>query len=228
MILREIANRDGMNLSQFIAPFFQNCYGVNLDTINVTSTDLAVYEAAFTTPDAMDCLSSVAISNLYMMAIASEKDSRQRIPPRPYTPPESIRKLRAQLILEEAFETVQALGFNVYADSQQLTKTNLQFVADFDPNVEEVIDGCCDTVYVAIGTLMSFGVPDLPHLDHVNAANNSKFPNGVALTNTDGKVIKPEGWVPPNHENLKKEYQTPNLQEIGKHLVESSKKLPIL
>jgi hypothetical protein len=70
------------------------------------------------------------------------------------------------------------------------------------PDLIGIIDGCCDTIYVTVGTLCAMGVPDLPHLDEVNRANNDKFPGGVAFLNEDGKFLKPEGWTPPDHQHV--------------------------
>ena len=84
--------------------------------------------------------------------------------------------------------------------------------------MEAIIDGCCDTIYVATGTLAVCGVPDLPHLDEVCRANNAKFPGGQGVCNTYGKYTKPEGWVPPNHFDTADKYHGLSLQDVARAL----------
>lgn len=150
-------------------------------------------------------VSPVMQSCLYTMGIASKIDHRQHVPPSAYIPDQATRLLRARLILEEALETVQALGFEIgrkgYSDCiEDIDALYFRSIATCD--VEAVIDGCCDTIYVATGTLVSFGVADLPHLDVVCLANDLKFPNGVATCDANGKYIKPPGWTAPDHSKV--------------------------
>jgi len=71
------------------------------------------------------------------------------------------------------------------------------------PNLIGMIDGNCDIIYVATGNMLQCGAPDMPHLQEVCWANDSKFPGGVAFTDsTTGKFLKPEGWQPPNHQRI--------------------------
>lgn len=128
------------------------------------------------------------------------------MPDQPYTiPDEQTRLLRARLILEEALETISALGFTLA--SGPLVVRSLKVVTKdysdypYSPNLEGIIDGCCDLIYVAVGTLWACGVPDVPHMEEVVRANDAKFPNGqgVAHPTVKGKFGKPEGWTPPDH-----------------------------
>lgn len=117
----------------------------------------------------------------------------------PYTiPSESIRRFRANMILEEALETIRGLGFEP-VDVASL-------VIAGEPDLEQIIDGVCDTHYVGIGALAACGVfNDIEHMTEVCFANNRKFPGGIALFNKDGKGMKPEGWVGPDHMKLRDE-----------------------
>lgn len=170
-------------------------------------------------------LSIVAESNLYTMGICADKDARQRIPGAYGIPDEDIRRLRAKLILEEAIETVHGLGFDLVVETKGLPPViipdHTHFVLarnDAGPDLEKIIDGCCDTVYVCIGALCSCGAPDLPHLIEVCGANNSKFPDGQAIFNASGKYLKPEGWVPPNHIEVMQQ-----VSQLGLSLSEEAK-----
>lgn len=110
-------------------------------------------------------------------------------------PDEKIRLLQARLILEEAFETVMALGINITvsyanADPEWTVQQNFIDITDWknwspmdffhliptnEPNLEQVIDGCTDISVVTTGTLIAFGLPDVPFLEETDTANLRKF-----------------------------------------------------
>ena len=127
----------------------------------------------------------------------------QEVPSEPEIPDARIRTLRAKLILEEALETVLALGVTVTASaanaSVELTGDDVDLT--FDPSeavdLEGVIDGCADISVVTVGTLISFGVDDEPVLEEVDSANLRKFEPGSYMRE-DGKWIKPPDWRPPD------------------------------
>src|SRR3954464_9197429 len=81
--------------------------------------------------------------------------------------------LRGKLIAEEARETVDALKLR---------------------DMVEVADGLCDVLYVVFGTAISLGIDLLPLFAEVHRTNMRK--DGGA-TRADGKILKPEGWKPP-------------------------------
>ena len=59
-------------------------------------------------------------------------------------------------------------------------------------------DAMLDLMYFALGTLVEMGVRPERLFDIVHQANMSKRPaNGAMVFAADGKVEKPEGWVPP-------------------------------
>lgn len=116
---------------------------------------------------------------------------------------EEARILRSKLILEEALETITALGCEVtrfYGDVQ------IKIVAPL--NLESVIDGCCDLKYVTVGTLVALNIPDSPHDKAVCEANEAKFVDGKSVPHPTipGKYGKPDGWKPPNHLEIMKTY----------------------
>jgi predicted HAD superfamily Cof-like phosphohydrolase len=127
----------------------------------------------------------------------------QKVRQRPATPSEAELKLRANLILEETFETIHALGCVIYNEMGHIVSLkSLELFARADRfNLIEVIDGICDLNVVAAGTMSCIGACDIPHMDAVNQANAAKFPHGVAVPHptVPGKFGKPEGWAPPNH-----------------------------
>jgi len=83
-------------------------------------------------------------------------------------------QLRCQLIREEADETCDAL---------------------LDGSMTDTVDGLCDLIYVCLGTAVAFGIDLDEFWDAVHASNMAK--EGGA-TRADGKLLKPEGWQPPD------------------------------
>lgn len=170
---------------------------------------MSLYSLTAVVNSTASLLSKTAVSNLYTMTKASDRDTRQALLPQPGVPNDATRVLRAQLILEEALETIAALGVEVRVVPDQLPTggiSNTQHVVlratkrCHECRLEDIVDGLCDLQYVAVGTLMSCGVPDVPVQEEVNECNELKFPqHELVRVNAEGKFLKPDGWVPPNH-----------------------------
>lgn len=131
----------------------------------------------------------------------------QHVPVAPQVPPVEVRELRARLILEEALETIAALGFEAvirrdYGPDyvQSIHQAEDVDAIDLQPNdafdLVGTIDGCCDLSVVTIGTLSAFGVPDEVFLAEVDANNLAKFGPGHSVR-ADGKLVKPANHKPP-------------------------------
>lgn len=86
----------------------------------------------------------------------------------------SREDLRRKLIMEEASETASALR---------------------ESNLIETVDGLCDLLYVTFGTAVEMGVDLEPCFDEVHRSNMAKEGGGERA---DGKILKPEGWQPPD------------------------------
>lgn len=106
----------------------------------------------------------------------------QTIPHRPALPPIGVRQHRAKLIMEEALEAVEGLGFNLELgmgdNNEDLRITNrwLRYSPSQEgPNLEKIADGCADISVVSIGTLSACGIADHSVLVAVDTANLSKF-----------------------------------------------------
>lgn len=119
----------------------------------------------------------------------------QDLPAAPMMPDASIRLLRARLIIEEALETVEALGCYVSSTSDGKLTARIDVLTP--PDMVKAIDGCCDLSVVTIGTLSALGCPDEPFMAEVDAANLRKF-EGDACKDSHGKWLKPTGFVPPD------------------------------
>lgn len=136
----------------------------------------------------------------------------QEVPTKPTVPSEEVRLLRAKLILEEALETIDALGFCVEviinSDGSQTMSKPIYVPHDRGPNLNEVVDGCCDIRVVTTGTLSAFGIADVGPQRAVDESNLRKFGPG-GYRRDDGKWIKPTDWVAPDWGLILKE------QELG-------------
>ena len=112
----------------------------------------------------------------------------QETPSKPTIPSIEIRALRAKLILEEALETIEALGFWVTRDKEISPRYTLNSEL-FKPNLIDIADGCEDLKVVTEGTLIACGLcqdiitkvgnedhfNDDPLFDEVMRSNNSKM-----------------------------------------------------
>lgn len=165
-------------------------------------------------------ISEVAESNLFTKAATVPYDSRQAVPDTYSVPEPGTRLLLGQLVLEEALETIHALGLDM---QMRAGKPYLVVDMTHEPDIYDIIDGACDTIYVSTGVLCAVGAPDTPHLREVCAANDRKFPDGIATINPEtGKYLKPPGWVGPKHaivRSIHSRSQNANLNAIGKSLL---------
>lgn len=127
--------------------------------------------------------------------------AKQECPQLPTIPSADVRKLRAKLILEEALETIKALGMSLCrefgGELHKITDDQFDFVADGECDIVGVADGCADVSVVTIGTLIAFGIPDRRLLELVDNNNLAKFGPGHSIRE-DGKLIKPPGHKPPD------------------------------
>ena len=109
--------------------------------------------------------------------------ANQEVPTLPNIPSDDVRILRAKLILEEAMETVKALGVAVFIAGVGISEyPKLEFEIDASCNLIEVVDGCCDIMVVTTGTLTAFGVDDYDVQQAVDENNLAKFgPGGYRI-----------------------------------------------
>lgn len=73
------------------------------------------------------------------------------------------------------------------------------FEAMFNNEGLGVIREMCDILYVVYGLADSMGIDIEPFFEEVHKANMKK---SGGPTREDGKVLKPEGWQPPNLERV--------------------------
>lgn len=92
--------------------------------------------------------------------------------PRLIDPPTAL--LRLSLIQEEFSELVRGISSN---------------------NLPDIADALADLLYVTYGTAVSYGIDIEPIFEEVHETNMAKLGGGHR---SDGKILKPEGWCPPN------------------------------
>ena len=142
----------------------------------------------------------------YDRVVEFHKKADATINTKPTIPSLEDRLLRAKLIMEESLETIEALGFAVWVDSNETNHTPLNmglvdFIEDGEPNLIEIADGCADITVVTTGTLVTCGIKDLSLQAEVDNNNLAKFGPG-GYRRDDGKWIKPPGHQPPDIERV--------------------------
>ena len=92
--------------------------------------------------------------------------------------PDELIELRIKLLTEEVQEYAEA------AKSGDLV---------------EVLDALADIGYILAGTIINHGMQDIydDAFNEVHRSNMAKLVDGKVIRRDDGKVLKPEGWQPP-------------------------------
>ncbi|QQR47724.1 hypothetical protein JKA73_17460 [Myxococcus xanthus] len=125
----------------------------------------------------------------------------QPCPDRPTMPDAVTRVLRVRLMLEEVLEYAAASGVEVSAmggDIADVSELDVRAVPWMEPDLTRMAHEATDALYVTLGTLVTMGAPARECFDEVAHANLRKAPGGKVTRREDGKVVKPEGWVPPD------------------------------
>lgn len=98
----------------------------------------------------------------------------QDTPDKPCIPSLEVRKLRAKLILEEAEETIRALGFRIEFDLYE-SSSNDFLIEHNEPEhiiLENIADGCSDLKVVTEGTLVACGLLNKSQEEHYSRGLN--------------------------------------------------------
>ena len=92
--------------------------------------------------------------------------------------PEEMIELRIKLLREEVEE---------YAEAARAG------------DVVEILDALADIGYILAGTIINHGMQHIydDAFNEVHRSNMAKLVDGKVLRREDGKVMKPEGWTPP-------------------------------
>ena len=124
------------------------------------------------------------MTDMFNSVVEFQKAFGQLVSDKPEFPDSKTRILRMRLLSEEFVE------YNT---------------AEHDNNFIEVADALADLIYIACGTAASYGIPLNAIFEEVHRSNMAKLVDGKPLKREDGKIIKPEGWKPPDIEKIIKE-----------------------
>jgi predicted HAD superfamily Cof-like phosphohydrolase len=67
-------------------------------------------------------------------------------------------------------------------------------------SLPDIADAIADSIYVLVGTALEYGIPLDRVWAAVRAANMAKVDpvTGLVRKRADGKILKPDGWQPPD------------------------------
>lgn len=161
----------------------------------------------------------------------------------PQVPPDERVRLRLRLVLEEAFELLEACVVTTRLRSVDLLREKVfELIEDVEVKVGLVAlaDALADLDYVSEGTRLEFGIDGAPIAAEVHRSNMAKvWPDGTVQKNEGGKVLKPPDWTPPDiyNELLKQQCGQPVAQgaastdevlELNRVSIELAKRLSVL
>ena len=127
------------------------------------------------------CISDVAdFRTACRLPIAREPDLR----------PTAVQlDLMVNLLHEEHNETRHAIG--------RLWDARKHGEGEQAQALAEVADGLADLIYVAVGAALELGIPLAAVWAEVHRSNMAKVRPPIRVRE-DGKILKPEGWTPPD------------------------------
>lgn len=117
------------------------------------------------------------MSNMFQDVKDFQTAVGQNVGTKPEFPSPSERILRMKLLKEE---------FDEYNEGE----TN--------NDLENIAKELADIIYIVCGTAVSYGIPLDRVFDEVHRSNMAKLVDGKPIRREDGKILKPEGWTPPD------------------------------
>ena len=135
----------------------------------------------------------------------------QELPEHVGVPSDKIVQFRVRLIVEEALELVESVIADDWIEGIQSTMSPFETTKWLRDGINQLLvdaqlsvdmpafaDACADIDYVVEGARLAFGIDGEPVMKLVHAANLAKA--GGPIRESDGKRLKPEGWLPPDVE----------------------------
>jgi predicted HAD superfamily Cof-like phosphohydrolase len=83
--------------------------------------------------------------------------------------------------------------------SEEFTELALAWTEE---DIVEIADACADLKWVIEGLEHSLGIPQQAVWDEVARSNMSKLVDGKLIKREDGKVLKPDTFVPPDIKSI--------------------------
>ena len=140
-------------------------------------------------PDDGDMIGGLVNSVAAFMEIAG-----QPMQDTPALPGDDRRQLRRDLLAEE---------FREYCEAESADE------------MTEIADALGDMMVIIAGTALEYGIPLDEVLAEIMRSNHDKFPDGVVRRRDDGKILKPEGWTPPDVEGVLERHTYINEKETA-------------
>ena len=117
------------------------------------------------------------MSNMFQDVKAFQTAVGQHIGSKPEFPDDAERELRIKLLKEEYEEYIQG---------------------ECKHDLENIAKELADIIYIVCGTAASYGIPLDKVFDEVHKSNMAKLIDGKPVRRDDGKILKPDGWTPPD------------------------------
>jgi len=117
------------------------------------------------------------MSNMFIDVKEFQTAVGQKVGTKPEFPEPEERELRLRLLKEEYEEYIQGECRN---------------------DLENIAKELADIIYIVCGTAVSYGIPLDRVFDEVHRSNMAKLVDGKPVRRADGKILKPDGWKPPN------------------------------
>lgn len=106
--------------------------------------------------------------------------------------------LRLALILEEALELADAMGFYT-SDVKEAVERLLYVGPVVDSDLVGIADALGDLEYVTNGAALEMGIPLPDVVAEIHRSNMTKLDSdGKPIYRQDGKILKGKGYEPPN------------------------------
>lgn len=138
------------------------------------------------------------MTNSYEMVKEFHETFGHPVGAEPLIPTADRVKLRLALILEEAAELAEAMGYDgeIVRDA-----TDIMFEVGTVQHGDLVpaIDALGDLEYVVNGAAIEYGVHLPTAVEEIHRSNMTKLgPDGKPIYREDGKILKGEDYEPPN------------------------------
>jgi len=121
------------------------------------------------------------MSNMYKDVKDFQTAVGQNVGVKPELPDPAERELRLRLLKEEYEEYIQGECKN---------------------DVENIAKELADIIYIVCGTAASYGIPLDKVFAEVHKSNMAKLVDGKPVRRADGKILKPDGWRPPDIKSI--------------------------
>lgn len=114
------------------------------------------------------------------------------------SPTDANKSVQIGCHFEEVAEMMTAMGIN--SDQMELIATKYKKRLLDTPEIDrkEVLDALCDQIVTAVGIAHMYGLNITDGIREVNRSNWSKFVNGKAVFDENGKIKKGPDYTPPD------------------------------